>query len=335
METETYYLKKYENSDQDIWDDLVINSSVNGTFLQTRRFLNYHEKNRFEDASYMLYNSKNHLVAVCPASRISDTNVVILFSHQGSTFGGLIIHEKYYCAHKVIAIIKAFEDGFVSEGYQRIVYKITSNLFSKRESDLLEYCLYYSKYKNYDELNLYVDLNNIKTGDILSNFSQGKRTNVHNCERRGLVVRPLRNDQEIISFHNLLRDTLAKYELKPVHTSGELIALKNHFIQKECDFYGAFLNEKMVAGSMMFYFWNIKVAHTQYLCADHEYDKLSPMTYMYYSMMIKMQEKGFQRLSWGITSEHLGKELNYGLTRSKESFGSKYSVSKVYMKDLM
>lgn len=334
METETYYLKKYEATKRDIWDDFVLNLSVNGTFLQTRRFLSYHADERFIDASYMLYDAKMHLVAVCPACKVNgDTGAPVLFSHKGSTFGGIIIHEKSYCAHKVIAIIKAFEDAFVAEGYRKIVYKITSDLFTKRECDLLEYCLYYCKYRNYDELNLYVDLRAYEN-DILSKFSQGKRTNVHNCEKEGIKVRQLNDDREVTQFHEILSDTLAKYELTPVHTAKELVLLKNQIIPRECEFYGAFLNEKMISGSMMFYFYGAETAHTQYLCADHEFDKLSPMTYMYYSMIVKMREKGFKKLSWGITSEHLGIELNYGLTRSKESFGSKYSVSKIYMKDL-
>lgn len=43
----------------------VMYNSINGTFLQTRRFLNYHSKFRFKDASILFLFNEN-VVAVCP-----------------------------------------------------------------------------------------------------------------------------------------------------------------------------------------------------------------------------------------------------------------------------
>lgn len=79
---------------------------------------------------------------------------------------------------------------------------------------------------------------------------------------------------------------------------------------------------------MLFYFNNVKVAHTQYLAALSEYNKLSPMTFVYYSLIQKMREAGFHKLSWGITTEDMGRILNMGLVTSKEEFGSDYSFER-------
>ena len=38
------------------WDRFVMQESGNGTFLQTRNFLNYHPAGRFEDASLVVTN---------------------------------------------------------------------------------------------------------------------------------------------------------------------------------------------------------------------------------------------------------------------------------------
>ena len=127
---------------------------------------------------------------------------------------------------------------------------------------------------------------------------------------------------------------MEKYDRKPVHNIRELTEFKNSRLKDECEFFGAFLDDKMIAGSMMFYFRNVNVAHTQYLCALHEYDTLSPMTYMYYAMIKTCREKGFDKISFGISSEHDGKELNFGLTKSKESFGGKHSLNKAFYKSL-
>lgn len=57
-------VEKYTDEREMEWDDFVLNKACNGTFLQTRRFINYHPVGKFEDASCMIYDSKNRLVAV-------------------------------------------------------------------------------------------------------------------------------------------------------------------------------------------------------------------------------------------------------------------------------
>ena len=42
-----FIIKKYINNDMDRWDEFVLKESMNGTFLQTRHFINYHEKGKF------------------------------------------------------------------------------------------------------------------------------------------------------------------------------------------------------------------------------------------------------------------------------------------------
>lgn len=333
MEEWNYSIERYSEEKSKEWDEFVLQNSVNGTFLQTRRFLNYHPQNRFQDASFIIYDKKGHIAAVVPANHIKTKEGFQLASHQGSTFGGIVIGMKHYKAYKVIEIIQCLESKLKELGYEEVQYKITSDIFSREDSDLLEYALYYCGYPSYEELNSYIDFSRYKE-NILGNFEQGKRTNVNNCLKAGVKVKELAHKGEIAEFYRILCHTLEKYDRKPVHTLEELIDFKENRLCDEIGFYGAFLDDKMIAGSMMFYFNNVNVAHTQYLCALHEYDKLSPMTFMYYSMIKEMREKKYNKLSFGITSEHLGKELNFGLTKSKEAFGSKHSISRIYYKKI-
>ena len=57
-------VERYESKLQERWDSFVMEHSVNGTFLQTRRFLNYHPKGRFEDSSLLVMNNGNILAVV-------------------------------------------------------------------------------------------------------------------------------------------------------------------------------------------------------------------------------------------------------------------------------
>lgn len=329
-----FIVERYSDEKEQEWDDFITNDSVNGTFLQSRRFLNYHPKNRFLDASYMIYNSKKRLIAVCPACEKMEAGRRILDSHGGSTYGGIIISKDVYKVCKIIDMLKMLEQAWIKDGFEYVILKQTPDLFSKHQMDLLQYALYYCGFQEAKELNLYVDLEKCPE-NILSSFSQGKRTNVHNCQKEGLVIKSLSIYEEIEQFHMLLSTTLKKYEKTPVHTVEELYEFQNERLKNECEIFGIYnQEEKMIAGSMMFYFKQIYVAHTQYLCANPEYNRLSPMTFAYYSMIVEMKKRGYQKVSWGIATEDMGRYLNEGLVTSKESLGSEHSVNSIWMKEI-
>ncbi len=314
------------------WDQFIENMSVNGTFLQSRRFLNYHEDGKFTDSSLMIYNSKNNLAAVCPACEVFLNDRKVFYSHRGTTFGGLILDKKHYCAKYVMELVGELKDYLREQGYEEAVLKLTSDVFSTVESDLLQYTFSYHGFIEYKELSTYVDFSKYKE-DIISNLAQGKRTNVHNCIKESLEVKALKEDSAVEEFYEILCENLSKYDTKPVHTLEELLEFKNSRLEKECEFFGVYKEDEMIAGSMMFYFEKASCAHTQYLAAKQSYNKLSPMTFMYYSMLVEMKARGYKNVSWGTATEELGKVLNIGLITSKEDFGSSYCNNLTYCYD--
>jgi lipid II:glycine glycyltransferase (peptidoglycan interpeptide bridge formation enzyme) len=181
-------------------------------------------------------------------------------------------------------------------------------------------------------LNTYIDLNEYKD-EILSNFEQGKRTNVHNCIKEGLALKKIETDDQLSEFYNLLCQTLSKYNQRPVHTIAEIRLLKEERISNEIELYGIYKEDEMLAGSMMFLFENTKCMHAQYLAAKPGYERLSPMTYAYYAMIEESKKMGYRYVSWGISTEHDG-TINYGLTKSKEAYGSYHSLNRIFVKDL-
>lgn len=327
-----YDVIAFNNDYEEMWDRFVMEDAINGTFLQTRRFLNYHPPKRFADASYLVFDNKKHLIAVCPACVKEEDGRKIVYSHGGSTYGGVIIGRKHYKSMQVIDIIDSLELAWKTDGFDKVILKQTPSLFAKEDVDLIQYCFYHRSFQCYIELNLYVDLENYNE-DILSEFSQGKRTNVHNCQKRGAYYRKLTSYEEIKQFHHLLEITLSKYNKTPVHTVDEIYDFQKNRLAEECECYGMYEGDCMLAGSMMFYFEQTGVAHAQYLCADPEYNQLSPMTYMYFAMLVEMRKKGYKKVSWGIATSDLGAYLNEGLIKSKEHYGSKYEIDPVFIKE--
>ena len=145
-----------------------------------------------------------------------------------------------------------------------------------------------------------------------------------------IALKKVFTDDEIKEFYDILCENLSKYDTKPVHSLAELLDFKNDRFPKECGFFGIFKEDEMLAGSMMFYFDKVGCAHTQYLAARQAFNKLSPMTFMYYSMIVEMKNRGYKRISWGTATEDLGNYLNMGLITSKEDFGSSYCNNLTY-----
>ena len=317
-----FEIKEYDESDRDEWDELVECDSANGTFLNTRRFADYHPKNRFDEKSYVFRDKKGNVAAVCLGNILSCDDKKVYYSYQGATFGGPIISRKYYKAKYVIPIIRQLTDALYDE-VDEIIIRPTPKLFSEEDSELLEYSLYYNGYEERRELTSVISFENYKV-DIISNLSQGKRTHVHKCENRGIEVREIFSDDEVIEYYGILCENLLKYDTTPVHSIKELLDFKNNRLKKECGFFGAYLDGRMVAGGMLFYFHNTKVVHAQYLSEKNEVLKLSPMTYLYYWIITEMKRRGFRSISWGNTTEDYGRMINEGLINSKEDFGSGY-----------
>ncbi len=313
-----------------LWDDFVLNSSVNGTFLQTRNFLNYHPGERFKDASLWIYDRKK-LAAVIPACVIASSDGCELFSHKGSTYGGFIINRRYYKARSLIEMLEFFE-AYCQKHYKKVTLKLTPDIFCAESSDLLQYVLDYKGYDSYTELSSYIDFSRYKE-NILSNFSQGKRTNVNNCIKVGFECRRLISATDIREFYNILCISLAKYHVHPVHTVGELIDFVDNRLPDNVSFWGIYDGHKMIAGSMLFYF-SREVAHTQYLAALPEYARWSPMTFLYYSMIKHVKDLGYKKLSFGVSTENHGSVVNIGLTTAKELYGSCHIVHRTYFKEL-
>ena len=330
-----YRFEKYTKNKDYEWDAFINFESANGTFLQTRKFLNYHPDGKFSDCSLLVYDEKDKLVAVCPACEIISANKgeKIFYSHRGSTFGGIVVSKKIYKARYIIPLLEEFEQYLMKDQYSDVFIKITPDIYSIERSALLEYAFYYQHYDEYKELNPYIDYRTYAE-KVETNFSQGKRTHVHKCQRNVMIAETLTTDTQIKEYYQILCENLSKYNVKPVHSCEELLLFKNSLLKDQCEFFGVYMDKEMIAGGMMFYFDKTKTAHTQYLSAKTEYLRISPVTYLYYWIINEMKTRGYNTLSWGICTENYGRYLNNGLISSKEDFGSTYSNNLTYFKHL-
>lgn len=202
-------VRPYTPADEAEWDRFVMHESGNGTFLQTRNFLNYHPAGRFTDASLMVYNEHGGLGAVVPAALRLDGATRIFRSHPGSTFGGPVLRSTYNSAAKSIGILQAVED-YIATRYDAADFRPTPDLFNGVENVALQYAFTYLGYTQQTELSTWVPVAGRTPETLLASFRQNKKQDVKKALKQDLTFRKLETRAEIDTFHALLRQNLQK-----------------------------------------------------------------------------------------------------------------------------
>lgn len=307
------------------WDKFVLNESMNGTFLQTRRFLNYHPKDRFEDASFLI-ESSGTIIAAFPGNH---TNTGKWISHQGSTFGGPIISKNFYTAERVLNIVDCAEN-YLKSICKSIKIRPTSSLFSLDSTSLLEYVFDHCGYKRQSELSAVCTLEPGK--DPLEKCEKTCRSVFRKSIPYNLELRDM-TDEEMPEFYKHLCISKAKHKAKPVHTLEELLDLRHNRIANEIRFRALWMKDIYVAGMMMFDFANVNVRHAQYIAPNDEIREFQPTTAMYINIMREAAKEGFTKFSWGTSNDKNGDYLNLPLFKFKESLGAKASLNLIYTKN--
>lgn len=324
-----FKVRPYDPSMEKRWDSFVLNNAFNGTFLQTRNFLNYHPGDRFRDSSLAIFKGDSEIAAVVPAATVEEGGKFFV-SHPGSTFGGLVVSESLYSIRNVGSMLDVLEEYFRENDFSRARLKQSSQIFSTRSNDLLEYLLFQKGWSESKEISFVVDFDEYDS-DVLSNFSSSRRRDFRYAAKNDLTFRELVSDEEIESFYRLLCDNLQKYDAIPVHTLAELMEFKNSRLTENVAFYGVFAGDVLVAASMVFLFGS-RVFHTQYLSASPHHLNLYPSNYLDTKLIEHARESGFRFFSFGISTEENGRRLNESLAVFKEGFGTTYSNNKSFEK---
>ncbi len=305
-------------------DHFVECESVNGTFLQTRRFLNYHPAGRFTDASFALEKSGT-IVAYFPGVAKEQTFI----SHAGTTFGGPIIAKSFYSGSRLLEILKE-ADQYLTSRFKNIRFKITPAIFAEESPDLLEYMLEHMGYTRHTELSSYCTL---QSGvDPLENCDKECRRIFKKSEIEGIRFGNLEKTEDFETFYHFLEISKSKHNVHPVHTLQELYDLKDNRIPDHIRFRGIWDGNTLVAAMMLFLFEGTKTIHGQYIAPNPDYEKFQPTTALYVRVMREAAQEGYKQISWGISTEDGGNYLNESLLRFKESLGAKACVNVRYEK---
>ncbi len=276
--------------------------------------MEYHS-NRFEDNSLLIFNDKK-LIALLPANK--DNNV--LYSHQGLSYGGLVINEAI-TFEDTFNVFKTILKYCNDNAIESINLKPIPKIYCTQPSDEIDYLLFKVNAKLYRrDLSIVIDNSN--------------RLTINSSNRKRGIKKAIKHNLKVLevnkfdAFWNeiLIPNLQEKHKTKPVHSLQEITNLKQKFPNNIRQF-NAYKDDKIVAGVTIFE--TEKVAHAQYISANEDKQELGSLDIIF-NTLIEDVFKDKAYFDFGISNENKGQQINKGLMSWKESFGGRSIVHDFY-----
>ena len=288
-----------------IWNEFNSNAK-NGSFLFMREFMDYHN-DRFKDNSLMVWEN-NSLLALLPANIKGN----ILYSHQGLTYGGLVVKKDI----KLTAYLKCFYSILKechTQNIQFIDIKPIPKFLTNYATDEEEYAAFLGE----------AELVRRDTAMVITYQNQLKisgniRREAAKAEKEGAT---LVFDDKFENFWNdiLIPNLKQKHGVNPVHNILEITALKHSFPNNIIQV-NAYKEQQLVAGTTLFL--NGSAVHCQYISSSDVGRKAGVLNFLFQNVIESFKESR-KFFDFGIVNEDEGKTINTGMLFWKEGLGGR------------
>lgn len=306
-----YDIISYNSNYKPAWDQFVKNSK-NGTFLFLRDYMDYHS-DRFVDHSFLFFKKKK-LIAILPGN-VTD---YIFYSHQGLTYGGLIL-SKEISTKEVLEIFTLLNLELKNKDIKEVIYKAIPYIYQRAPAQEDIYALFRLKAT---KISCTISSTIFQANKL--KFSESRKSGLRKSLRENVFIKES-NDYQ--SFLRILNENLyEKYKLKAVHSFDEIILLSNRF-PDNIKLFLACKEDVIVAGTMLYIMENI--IHVQYMAASEEGKLLGALDFLF-DKLINDLYKNCRIFDFGHSSENNGNYLNENLIFQKEGFGGRGVVYEAY-----
>lgn len=298
-------IRRYRREDKELWNSFV-NKARNATFLFDRNYMDYHA-DRFDDNSFMFYH-KGKLKAVLPANVAGDT----LYSHQGLTYGGLLLDKKA-TVEDVLECFDSLNSWLRENGISKVVYKALPWIYQRYPSEEDLYALTW-------KCKAQLISRNIASTIVIDNklkFAESRKSGIRKALSLNIEVG---ESNDVDGFWHVLEDNLGnRYNAKPVHTASEMKLLMSRF-PNNIKLYVAKMNGEIVGGTLIYV--TSQVVHTQYISASLEGKKHGALDLLF-DYIINKVYANCRYFDFGKSTEQGGAYLNEPLIFQKEGFGGR------------
>ena len=298
-------IRRYRREDKELWNSFV-SKARNATFLFDRNYMDYHA-DRFDDNSFMFYY-KGKLKAVLPANVAGDT----LYSHQGLTYGGLLLDKKA-TVEDVLECFDSLNSWLRENGISKVVYKALPWIYQQYPSEEDLYALTW-------KCKAQLISRNIASTIVIDNklkFAESRKSGIRKALSLNIEVG---ESNDVDGFWHVLEDNLGnRYNAKPVHTASEMKLLMSRF-PNNIKLYVAKMTGEIVGGTLIYV--TPQVVHTQYISASVEGKKHGALDLLF-DYIINKVYANCRYFDFGKSTEQGGAYLNEPLIFQKEGFGGR------------
>lgn len=299
-----FEIRRYSPELVDDWNGFVA-SSKNGTFLFDRRYMDYHA-DRFIDHSLMIYR-RGRLYALLPGNVNGDT----FYSHQGLTYGGLLMNDKTTAAD-VVEIVRMINAYLRAEDLKTVVYKPVPWIYHQQPSEedlyaIIQVC----------DVRITRGLSSAITREHLNEWYRIRQNGVQKAKKAGVRIE---QTEDYHSFWHILSNNLReRYGLNPVHTVEE-IELLHQRLPENIRLFVAKEGQQTIGGCVLYV--TGRVVHSQYIAASPRGRELHALDLLF-EEVIAQSLKNHAYFDFGISTEKQGTYLNQQLIYQKEGFGGR------------
>ena len=298
----------YQDSFKSAWNNFV-GVAKNATFLFDRDYMDYHS-DRFSDCS-LLFFDKKRLVGLLPANLHEN----IVFSHEGLTYGGLLLQKDVEYA-RIDEMLEAAKCYYRDELKANILYyKPVPSIYHNYPSQEDLYWLFGQGAQLVARsLSSAVELS------CPQPFSTLRKRHAAKAAKNGLTVAAVTDERQWKDFWNILSSVLSsRHQCCPVHSLDEILLLKRRFT--DIRLFCVYKDTQMLAGSVIYI--TDRVLHAQYIAANEEGRLLGALDFLFLRLLSSPLCKGRIFFDFGISTEQGGAFLNSGLLFQKEGFGAR------------
>jgi hypothetical protein len=306
-------VERYSGDRKALWDGFI-KTAKNATFLFQRDYMDYHS-DRFTDHSLIVSRGAECL-AVLPANLNREG---VLVSHQGLTFGGLVL-QPHATLTDTLEALQALLEFLHLNGVEKLILKRLPRFYTVLPDDEIDYALFLLESPlTRRDCALVVP----QQGRLP--FRKGRKSEISKAKRFNIRVVEETNFGPFWN-HVLIPRLSARYGVKPVHSLEEITLLATRFPQNIRQF-SAYCGEQIVAGTTIYE--TSTVAHAQYSGVTDEGQKMGALDFLY-GWLITERFKDKRYFDFGISNEQDGRVLNHGLLSWKEAFGGRSCVHDFY-----
>nr|WP_291529147.1 GNAT family N-acetyltransferase [Bacteroides sp. UBA939] len=312
LDSQQWQVLRYSAEQKERWDRFV-HRSRNGTFLLLRDYMDYHT-DRFTDCSLLIYCNRKP-VALLPGNISGGC----YYSHQGLTYGGMLLSPSITLQKVESAFLTALEYLRTEHGITSLVYRAIPHIYHRYPSEEDLFVL--------TRLGATLAARSISSTVLPGNCLPFRTLRSRQQKRAEKYNLRITEDEDFAAFWHILEDNLREcHDAMPVHSLDEITRLHRNFprrisLFRVCEGAGTL-------GGCVIYETD-EVAHVQYIAASPRGKKYGALDLLFHHL-IHVRYARKQYFDFGISTEQGGRVLNEGLLFQKEGFGARAIMYDVY-----